>query len=241
MQYQKLCFLLVTLFICVGTTLAQESSKPKRPVKNPPQYPNIIDLDNKDQKSKQPAEVKPGDQEEAAVTVNADALTKAFVIIAEELKSLSEEVRSLNIRQQLEIEMMRMSRVEQRIATYENQLRPIRERIAALEAEEQNLQQMLTREALIAQTANLPTVNREATINQVRYQHETRLNAVRLEKERLHSLEASQVQSLEIYQKLSDEIDKKIQQAEEKLRQFEAAKEAAKADRNTPTSNQEKP
>ncbi|MEK7832496.1 MAG: hypothetical protein AAB401_15500 [Acidobacteriota bacterium] len=243
MKYRNLCLLLALflLTVSVSTAWAQESSKPKRPVKNPPQYPNIIDLDNKDQKPKQPVDAKPTDQEEATLTVNADALTKAFTIIAEELKSLSQEVRSLNIRQQLEIEMMRMSRVEQRIATYENQLRPIRERIAALEAEEQTLQQMMTRDSLVAQTANLATLNREATINQLRYQYETRLNTVRLEKERLHGLEASTSESQGIYQKLSDEIDKKIQQAEEKLRQFEAAKEASKTDRNPLTPNQEKP
>lgn len=235
MKYRNLCLLFV-LIVSASSVWAQES-KPKRPVKNPPQYPNIIDLENKDQKPKQPAEAQTTAQEEATATVNAEALTKAFTIIAEELKSLSQEVRALNIRQQLEIEMMRMSRIEQRVTTYENQLRPIRERIAVLEAEEQTLQQMVTRDSLIAQTANFPTINREATINQLRYQHETRLNSIRLEKERLRGLEASQVESLEIYQKLSDEIDKKIQQAEEKLRQFEASK----TDRNPLTPNQEKP
>ncbi|MGH9800203.1 MAG: hypothetical protein ACRD82_07545 [Blastocatellia bacterium] len=240
MQYRKLCLIVFVLIVSANLALAQESSKPKRPVKNPPQYPNIIDLENKDQKPKQPADPK-ADQPETAATIDPDALTKAFTIIAEELKSLSLEVRALNIRQQMEIELMRMSRVEQRIATYENQLRPIRERIAMLEAEEQTLQQMLSRDSLIAQTSGLATLNREATMNQLRYQHEARINAIRLEKERLRGLEASTTDSLEIYQKLSDDIDKKIQQAEEKLRQFEAAKEAPKTDRTPSTSNQEKP
>lgn len=238
MKYRHLCLPLV-LFVCTNSVWAQE--KPKRPVKNPPQYPNIIDLENKDQKPKQPEETKPADQQDANVTVDPNALTKAFIIIADELKSLSQEVRTLNIRQQLEIELMRQARVEQRISMYENQLRPIRERIGVLDAEEQSLQQMLTREALVAQTANMPTINREATINQLRYQYETRLTAIRPEKERLRSLEASTTDSLDIYLKLSDEIDKKIQQAEEKLRQFEASKEAAKTERTTPTPNQEKP
>lgn len=240
MKYRSFCLLFVML-IAAGSVLAQESSKPKRPVKNPPQYPNIIDLENKDQKPKQSTEEKPADQQESTTTIDPEALTKAFVIIAEELKSLSQEVKALNIRQQLEIELMRQSRVEQRVAMYENQLRPIRERITSLEAEEQNLQQLMTRDALLAQTANIPTINREATINQLRYQHESRLNAVRAEKERLLGLEASTSQSLEVYVKLSDEIDRKVQQAEEKLRQLEAAKEASKTDRNSPTSNQEKP
>lgn len=240
MKYRSLCVMFV-LFVAASFAWAQES-KPKRPVKNPPQYPNIIDLENKDQKPKQSEEAKPpADQPEANITVDPNALTKAFVIIADELKSLSQEVRTLNIRQQLEIELMRQARVEQRISMYENQLRPIRERIAALDTEEQSLQQMLTRDALVAQTANMPTINREATINQLRYQYETRLNAIRPEKERLRGLEASTTESLDIYLKLSEEIDKKIQQAEEKLRQFEALKEASKTERTAPTPNQEKP
>ena len=102
MQYRKFCFFMLLLAVCAATALAQQSSKPKRPVKNPPQYPNIIDLDNKDAK---PAAAKPANadnaeaQQAATVQVQADALTKAFTIIAEELKSLSQEVKALNVRQ----------------------------------------------------------------------------------------------------------------------------------------------
>lgn len=242
MQYRKFCLLsFLLLIVCAASVLAQE--KPKRPVKNPPQYPNIIDLENKDPKPGTPKQTSPNPevQQPGTVTVQPDALTKAFTIIAEELKSLSQEVKALNVRQQLEIEFLRMNRVEQRIATYENSLRPIRERIAALEAEDQTLQQLMTRDALLAQTANIGTFNRDATMAQIRYQHETRLGQVRAEVERLRGIEASQVQSLDIYQKLSDEIEKKIQQAEDKLRQFENKNsQAAKSETNQPNPNQER-
>lgn len=241
MQYRNFCLLILLLALGALPALAQE--KPKRPVKNPPQYPNIIDLDNKDPKLGAPKPASPAGeaQQPATVQVQPDALTKAFTIIAEELKSLSQEVKALNVRQQLEIEFLRMNRVEQRIATYENTLRPIRERIALLEAEDQTLQQLMTREALLAQTANIGTFNRDATMAQIRYQHEARLNQVRAEVERLRGLETSQVQSLEIYQKLSDEIEKKIQQAEDKLRQFESKNsQAAKSETNQPNPNQER-
>ncbi|MDX2041823.1 MAG: hypothetical protein SF097_11255 [Acidobacteriota bacterium] len=244
MQYRKIGLFLLLLAVCAATALAQQSSKPKRPVKNPPQYPNIIDLDNKDAKpeAKKPVNADNAEAQQAtSVQVQADALTKAFTIIAEELKSLSQEVKALNVRQQLEIEFLRMNRVEQRIATYESTLRPIRERIALLEAEDQTLQQLMTRESLLAQTATIGTFNRDATMAQIRYQHEARLNQVRAEVERLRSLETSQVQSLEIYQKLSDEIEKKIQQAEDKLRQFENKNsQAAKSETTQPNPNQER-
>jgi DNA repair exonuclease SbcCD ATPase subunit len=219
--------------MCAGSAWAQQSQKPKRPVKTPPQYPNIIDLEDKSTKPAQPADPKPtdlksDDKQAAAVTVDPAALTKAFTIIAEELKSLSQEVKALNVRQDLEVELARQARIEQRIDRYESELRPIRERLAGLEAEENRLPQLMTRDALLMQTANIATTNREATIEQIRTQYGARLQAVREEKDRLLKMQAAQMETLGIYQRLSDEIEQKIQKAEEKLRQLEAGK----SDRN---------
>ena len=108
-----------------------------------------------------------------------------------------------------------------RIDHYERELRPVRDRMAALDAEEQALNQLLTRESLQAQVANLPTFNKDDTVRQLRLQHETRLRAVMAEKERLRKLEADLTQSLSIYQKLSTDTQDRIQKLEEQLRQLE--------------------
>lgn len=230
-KFRQFCLLSFLLLVLGGgSAFAQQSQKPKRPVKTPPQYPNIIDLEDKSTKPAQPVaetkpeEAKPEDKQAAAVTVDPAALTKAFTIIAEELKSLSSEVKSLNLRQELELELARQARVEQRIDRYEAELRPIRERIAGLEAEEVRLPQLMTRESLIAQTMNTPTINREATMEQIRLQYAARLQAVREEKERLLRVQTSLTESLGIYQRLSAEIEQRIQKAEEKLKQLEAGK-----------------
>lgn len=236
MKYRNFYLLFFLLILVVASVNAQQS-KPKRPVKNPPQYPNIIDLDNKNRNPPPADQAQQENKQTSEVTINPDALTKAFTIIAEELKSLSQEVKAMNLRQQVQLELLRMSRIEQRIAAYESELRPIRERIAALESEEQTMQQMLSRDSLLAQTANMASINREATMNQLRYQHEIRLQNIRAEKDRLKILEANQTESLNIYQRMSDDIDKKIQQAEEKLRQLESNK----AEGSQTNPNQEKP
>ncbi len=230
-KFRRFCLLSFLLLVLgVGSAFAQQTQKPKRPVKTPPQYPNIIDLEDKSAKPAQPAaetkleEAKPEDKQSATVTVDPAALTKAFTIIAEELKSLSVEVKSLNVRQDLQLELARQARVEQRIDRYEAELRPIRERIAGLEAEEVRLPQLMTRESLVAQTMNTATINREGTMEQIRQQYALRLQAVRDEKERLLRMQASLTESLGIYQRLSQEIEQKIQKAEEKLRQLEAGK-----------------
>jgi hypothetical protein len=109
-----------------------------------------------------------------------------------------------------------------RIDHYERELRPVRERIAALEVDEQNLLQLMTRDSLIAQTANIGTLDREKTIQLFKQNHEVRLRHVLAEKERLRKIESDLVASLGIYQNLGKEAERKIQAAEESLRQSEA-------------------
>lgn len=231
MKYRNI-LLLSLLFLAVSVSTQAQSNKPKRPAKSPPQYPNIIDLESKDAPPSQPS-AQPANATPTAPAEKTDPLVQAVSSLAGELKNLSQELKALNVRQQVEIELLRMSRIELRINTYEGELRPIRQRIAALEAEEQSLQQLMTRDGLLAQTANTATINREATMQQIRTQLEVRFRAVQEEKERLRKLEVSQMESLNIYQRLSDETEQKIQQAEEKLRQLETGKlDSIKQDRN---------
>jgi hypothetical protein len=211
---------LIALFLMVftGLALAQQPDRIKRPVKNPPQYPNIIDLENKEQNPQQKT------QEPGAVEQEAGSLTEAMTSLANEVKTLVQEIRYLNLRQQAQLDILRMTRVDMRIDHYERELRPVRERIAALEVDEQNLLQLMTRDSLIAQTANVGTINREQTMQQFKLNHETRLRYVMAERERLRKIESDLVASLGIYQNLSKETERKIQVAEELLRQSEADK-----------------
>jgi hypothetical protein len=208
---------LIALFLLgfTGFALAQQPDKIKRPVKNPPQYPNIIDLENKERSPQQRT------QEQGAVEQEADSLAQAMTSLANEVKTLVQEIRSLNLRQQAQLDILRMTRVDMRIDHYERELRPVRERIAALEIDEQNLLQLMTRESLSAQIANIGTLDREKTMQQVKLNYETRLRYVLGEKERLRKIESDLVASLGIYQNLSKEAERKIQAAEESLRQSE--------------------
>jgi hypothetical protein len=208
---------LIALFLMVltGLALAQQPDKIKRPVKNPPQYPNIIDLENREQTPQQKT------QEQGAVEQETDSLTQAMTSLTNEVRTLVQEIRSLNLRQQAQLDILRMTRVDMRIDHYERELRPVRERIAALEVDEQNLLQLMTRDSLSAQIANIGTLDREKTMQQVKLNHETRLRYVLAEKERLRKIESDLVASLGIYQNLSKEAERKIQAAEELLRQSE--------------------
>jgi len=223
MKYQKFYLFAFSLaIILAGSVAAQQPAKIKRPVKTPPQFPNIIDLENKDAP---PANQQQGAGQAAPASVQqTDALTSAVLSLAGELRALGQELRTLNLREQTQIEMLKMARLDLRIDHYERELRPVRERLGALEADEQTLAQLMTREALLAQTATAATFNREELMRQLRLQHEARYRATQAEKERLRRLEADLTTSLNIYQNLSREAERKIQAAEEMLQQIESGK-----------------
>jgi hypothetical protein len=209
-------FVVLLLLVFTGFGLAQQTDKIKRPVKNPPQYPNIIDLENKEQNSQ-----RQGTQERMGEGQQTDSasLGEAMAALANEVKTLIQEIRSLNVRQQAQLDILRITRMDLRIDHYERELRPVRERITQLETEEQNLLQLMTRDALLAQTANIGTLNREQAMQQVKLNHETRVRYVLAEKDRLRKTESDLLASLAVYQKLSKEAEQKIQAAEELLQQ----------------------
>jgi hypothetical protein len=229
MMYRKLCLsLFLSTVVLTGFASAQQPAKIKRPVKNPPQFPNIIDLENKDT----PQANRQSDQPENATGANAvqqpDALAAAIQSLATEMRALGHEIRSLNIRGQAQLEMLRMARVDMRIDYYERELRPVRDRLAAIEADEKTLQQLVTREALLAQTANAPTFNREELMKQYRAQHDARYRSLQSEEERLRKLEADLTASLKIYQNVSREAEQKIQEAEDALKSIESGQQGPK-------------
>ena len=229
MKYRKfhssfLSAFFLSAVVMTGSAAAQQPGKIKSPVKNPPQFPNIIDLENKDAKQTD----RQGDQQDNAPTADAggqtDSLAVAVQSLANELRVLGQELRSLNIRGQAQIEMLRMTRADMRIDYYERELRPVRERLASIESDERLLQQWMTREGLLAQTANTPTLNREESMKQLRFQHEARYRALQSEEERLRKLEADLAASLKIYQNMSRETEQRIQEAEDALKNIESGR-----------------
>ncbi|MBO0861811.1 MAG: hypothetical protein J2P21_25645 [Chloracidobacterium sp.] len=228
-MYRKLCSaLFLSAVVLTGFAAAQQPAKIKRPVKNPPQFPNIIDLDNKDAQQTN----RQSDQQDNVQVIDAggqpDSLAVAIQSLANEMRALGQELRSLNIRGQAQLDLLKMTRTDMRIDYYERELRPVRDRLAAITSDERTLQQLMTREGLLAQTANMPTLNREESMKQIRFQHEARYRALQDEEERLRKLETDLTASLKSYQNVSHETEQKIQEAEEALKNMDASPQGVK-------------
>lgn len=234
-------------FICIFSILltfgqsALSQTPLKRPVKNPPQYPNIIDLEDRQRPEspttsgeKKPADGKLADGKPAdgkladgedPQTLQTAALLKAVESLAGEMRALVQEIRAMNIRQQTQLDITRISGLGARIDTINGELRTIRDRLATLAVDEQNISQLMTRESLLSQSFNIGTLDRERTMEQLRAQHETRLRYVQADKERLQRTENDLAAQLQYYQSIQEEAEKRIQAAESLIRRLEESRE----------------
>ncbi|HKX33335.1 MAG TPA: hypothetical protein VJ302_37000 [Blastocatellia bacterium] len=217
-RYKLLLVSGIWVLVLASLAMAQQPAKVKRPVKNPPQFPNIIDLENKEAP---PAQQSAPAAQESAPAPQAEPFVQVLGALAVEIRSLVQEMRSMNMRQQAQLDMLRMTRVDLRLDHYEQELRPVREKLAGLENDEQNLLQLMTRDSLMAQTANMGTVNRDQTMEQIRRNYEVKLRAVQAEKERLRKIEGNLVSSMSVYQNVGAETERRIQATEESLRRME--------------------
>lgn len=218
MKYFVTTLLFLFVMGCAGTVSAQQANRPKRPVRNPPQFPNIIDLENKDAPPATKAEAAKPEAAAAKPVTAPEVPPKSVDQLSAEIRALGQEIRALNIRQQAQLDLMKLGRIELRVERYDRDLRQVRERLAALDGEEKTLLQLLTRESLLVQTATMATANREVLMQQIAAQHEARLRAVRAEHQRLQPIEADLAKSLGIYQQMQTEMETSIQKAEDSLK-----------------------
>src|SRR4026209_1466163 len=98
MQYNKSFFFAIFFCLSLATmALAQQPTKVRKPVKNPPQYPNIIDLEGQQSQPAQSQTTAPQSQLPAATLQTSDALVRAVEVLAGEVRTLVGEMRALNL------------------------------------------------------------------------------------------------------------------------------------------------
>lgn len=224
----KLCLILFALVFALNADgLAQKTKK--RPVKNPPQFPNIIDTG---EQSAQPVTTEGENQKAATPPAEPPQqmdvlLVKAVVGLTLEVRSLVQEMKALNVRQQAQLDMLRLTRADLRIDQYERELKTARDRLAVLTAEEQNLQLFITPDSLNAQVAGIATFDKATTMRQLKANHEARLKVVQTEKELLQQRVTELVSALEGFRSSGSEAEKRLQSAEEILKQLDNPATAA--------------
>lgn len=230
-NFDVVASLLILTALLVGAGAVAGAQTPiRRPVKNPPQYPNIIDLEEKAPAGADATREASKGTTEAASEPQSAALLKAVEMLAGEMRALVHEIRTMNVRQQTQLDITRVAGLGTRIDGIHGELRSIRDRIATLGVEEQTISQLMTRESLITQTFNIGTLDREKTMEELRSRHEAKLRYLLADKERLQRTENDLAGQLQYYQNLQEEAEKRIQTAEELIRKLEESRKAAAAE-----------
>lgn len=232
MQYLKLNSFLLAFVILLSSWMvvrAQETppqrqpktTKQQRPTKYPTQYDKIIDTGEK------PAGNQAGETKTDAPVVPAktdspasDALVKAVESLTAEVKNLVGEVRASNTRQQIQTDILRLTRTDLRIDRYESELKTVRDRLGLLEADYQNLQMLLTPEALEVQVSRMPYANKGDAIRQVKESHEARLRTVTAEREIVQRREKELADVVKAFRDVGAETEKRLQGFEETLKKL---------------------
>lgn len=226
MQYQKSFLLSFVLMLSWFTLIGAQTQPPKqqRPTKHPTQFDKIIDTDEK-QPNQPPNTEKP---EPATTPVRSeiqvsDALVQAVQSLTVEVKNLVNEVRATNARQQVQTDVLRLSRLDLRLDRYESELKTVRDRLALLEADYQNLQFLLTPEALEAQVSRMPYANKGDAIRQVKETQEMRLRNVSAERELVKRREAELSAVVSSFREASAETEKRLAAVEDALKKLAEA------------------
>jgi hypothetical protein len=232
--------ILSSLILPAAVQIGLAQQPVKRPVRNPPQYPNIIDLDNKESPAAASGE-SAEDKALAIQTAQSEALLKAVESLTGEMRSLVREIRTMNLRQQTQLDITRVSGLGPRMDGLNGELRGIRERLSSLSVDEQNLGQLMTRESLISQSSIIGTLDREKTMEQIRTQHDTKLRFILADKERLQRTENELIGQLQYYQNLQEEAEKRIRMSEDLIRRLEESRELQTSETKVVPKPQQKP
>ncbi|MBL8204575.1 MAG: hypothetical protein JNM09_10130 [Blastocatellia bacterium] len=242
MQYQKsLLFVLVLMLSCLAVAQTQPPKTNKqRPTKHPTQFDKIIDAE--EIPANQP--VSPEKAESSSTPVKADplasdALVQAVQSLTVEVKNLVNEVRSTNARQQVQTDILRLSRLDLRLDRYESELKTVRDRLALLETDYQNLQFLLTPEAIEAQVSRMPYANKSDAVRQVKESHEARLRSVAAERELVKRREGELAAVVTNFREASTETEKRLAAIEESLKKLaEIQEQSDKPKPDTPEKEQ---
>jgi hypothetical protein len=235
MQYPKILLLLVMFSgLAIAQTQPEKTNK-QRPTKHPTQFDKIIDTEDK--QPNQPPTTEKTEPASASVKTEiqaSDALVQAVLNLTVEVKNLVSEVRSTNARQQVQTDILRLSRLDLRLDRYESELKTVRDRLAVLDADYQNLQSLLTPEGIEAQLSRMPYANKTDATRQVKETFEARLRTVSAERDIVKRREAELSGIVQGFREASTETEKRVQTIEEALKKLAEAQLAEKPKPDVP-------
>jgi hypothetical protein len=195
-------------------------TRQQRPVRNPPQYPNIISDGKTD-----PGKAQPHPDPSAQPIASAD-FVRVLESLAGEVKELVNEIRAMNVRQQAQLDMLRLTRGDGLEANLDRDHRTAAETVRELERSELSLIETLKPENLAIRASQVGTLDKDATIRQMKHDLEAELLKVQTHKAQMQAQELEIRQRLEAIRSKNENTERRLELVEDALRQLNAPRPA---------------
>ena len=193
-------------------------TRTQRPAKNPPQYPNIISNDGRTDPGKS--------QPQPETAVATPEFVRVLEVLAGELRQLVGEVRAMNVRQQAQLDMLRLTRGDGIEASIAREHRVEADAVANLEKSELNLLEALKSDNLALRASQVGTANKDETIRQMKRDLEFQLREVQIAKAQAQARELELRQRLESVRSANEGVERRLEMVEDALRQLNAPRPA---------------
>jgi hypothetical protein len=191
-------------------------TRQQRPVKNPPQYPNIITDGKTDAGKAQPQPNTSGQP------IASSDFVRVLESLAGEVKQLVDEIRAMNVRQQAQLDMLRLTRGDGLEANLDRDHRAAADAVSGLERSELGLIESLKPENLAIRASQVGTLDKDATIRQMKHDLEAELLQVQTRKAHAQAQELELRQRLETIRSTNENTERRLELVEDALRQLSA-------------------
>lgn len=192
-------------------------TRTQRPVKNPPQYPNIISSEGKDTGKTQPQ------PDTTAPPVTTPEFVRVLEVLTGEVRQLVNEIRAMNVRQQAQLDMLKLTRGDNIEASIAREHRTAADLVSQLEKSELNLLESLKPDNLAVRASQVGTVNKDETMRQMKRDLEAEVLHVQTMKAQAQAQELELRQRLESARSANEDVERRLEMVEELLRQLNAA------------------
>lgn len=206
------------MLLCAVQAFGQ--TRTQRPVKNPPQYPNIISSEGKDTGKAQPQ------PDTTAQPVASSEFVRVLEVLAGEMRELVNQIRAMNVRQQAQLDMLKLTRGDGIEASIAREHRTAADLVSQLEKNELNLLESLKPDNLAVRASQVGTINKDETMRHMKRDLEAELLNVQTSKAQAQAQELDLRQRLESVRNANEGVERRLEMVEELLRQLNAPRTA---------------
>jgi len=151
---------------------------------------------------------------------------RVLELLTGEVRELVSEIRAMNVRQQAQLDLLKLTRGDGIEANIAREHRAAAEAVSQLEKTELNVLESLKPDNLAVRASQVGTINKDETMRLMKRDLEAELLAVQTAKAHAQAQELELRQRLESVRSANEGVERRLEMVEELLRQLNAPRPA---------------